>query len=361
MASISAALTIPRPPPPLSALRVTSVSASWLKRTQGLSFKLRCIPPPLEDSEKPLHEDSEIPPLLGISTYSLSAGLGTIGFLETSYLTYLKLTGSEAFCPVVGGSCSDVLNSDYSYVFGVPLTLVGMVAYGLVAVLALQQTGKNLLSGLNKNDVRTILLGTTTAMATASAYFLYVLSTKLAGASCLYCLFSAGLSFSLFFLTIKDFGLDEIRKALGLQLFISGLVVTALSTSYSSATSQFFGSGDITLEPYATEITQQSTPFAISLAKHLHAIGAKMYGAFWCSHCLEQKQMFGREAMEILDYIECFPGGAGKGKLMAMECRAVGIEGFPMWIINGKVLSGEQDLSALAEASGFVFEDSHPS
>jgi uncharacterized membrane protein len=38
--------------------------------------------------------------------------------LETGYLSYLKLTGSEAFCPVGGGGCGDVLDSDYSVVFG---------------------------------------------------------------------------------------------------------------------------------------------------------------------------------------------------------------------------------------------------
>lgn len=48
---------------------------------------------------------------------------------------------------------------------------------------------------------------------------------------------------------------------------------------------------DITLEPFETEITTKSSPRALALAKHLQLIGAKMYGAFWCSHCLEQKQV----------------------------------------------------------------------
>ena len=48
---------------------------------------------------------------------------------------------------------------------------------------------------------------------------------------------------------------------------------------------------DFLLEPYETEITTESSPFAIALARHLHSIGAKMYGAFWCSHCNEQKQV----------------------------------------------------------------------
>lgn len=49
--------------------------------------------------------------------------------------------------------------------------------------------------------------------------------------------------------------------------------------------------------------------------------------------------MFGREAAKILDYVECFPNGAGKGRKMAKECSAVGIEGFPTWVIKDKVCS----------------------
>lgn len=48
---------------------------------------------------------------------------------------------------------------------------------------------------------------------------------------------------------------------------------------------------DINLEYFTTEITTPSSPFAISLARHLQSTGAKMYGAFWCSHCQEQKQV----------------------------------------------------------------------
>ena len=34
----------------------------------------------------------------------------------------------------------------------------------------------------------------------------------------------------------------------------------------------------------------------IALAKHLSKTGAKMYGAFWCGHCANQKEVFGKEA-----------------------------------------------------------------
>lgn len=34
-----------------------------------------------------------------------------------------------------------------------------------------------------------------------------------------------------------------------------------------------------------------------------------MYGAFWCSHCFDQKQDFGKEAAADFPYVECYPDG----------------------------------------------------
>ncbi|XP_042457018.1 thiol-disulfide oxidoreductase LTO1-like isoform X2 [Zingiber officinale] len=353
MASTSAALVVFRLP-----LRRPAGRFSTRLQRSGMSgqVRFRAELSPQEEPEPPLK-----PSDLGVPTSTLRAGLGALGFLEAAYLTYVKFTGAEAFCPVGGGSCGGVLNSDYSFIFGLPLPLLGMLAYGSVALLSLQQSGKNLISGLGENDTRFILLVTTTSMATASAYFLYILSTKFAGTTCSYCLLSALLSFSLFFITLKDIGFEEVRNGIGLQLAIAGVVVVALTNTYSMADTQQPVLSDITLEPYETEITNQSTPLALSLAKHLRSIGAKMYGAFWCSHCNEQKQMFGSEATKVLDYVECFPNGAGKGRTMASECSSVGIQGFPTWVIKGKlslqILSGEQDLQTLAEASEFVADE----
>lgn len=47
--------------------------------------------------------------------------------------------------------------------------------------------------------------------------------------------------------------------------------------------------------PYGIATT--SSPANIELAKHLTAVNAKMYGAFWCVHCHEQKELFGQEAV----------------------------------------------------------------
>ncbi|KAI9109618.1 hypothetical protein K1719_019248 [Acacia pycnantha] len=316
-----------------------------------LLLSLKCSKNSESDSETSVPSPSSA----GDFANKLRAAIGGIGFLETAYLTYLKLTNSEAFCPIGGGTCSDVLNSDYALLFGVPLPLIGMAAYGLVAVAAIsiQLSLEDLPLGIKKSDARLVLLGCTTSMAAASAYFLYILSTKFSGSFCSYCLLSALLSFSLFFITVKDLGWHEMQKAMGLQLFVVSLVLITLNTSFAGSKSISSSLADVELPYYSPEITAPSSPFALSLAKHLHSIGAKMYGAFWCSHCLEQKEMFGREAVKLLEYEECFPGGYRTGTKMIKACTDAKIEGFPTWIINGQVVSGELELPELARVSGF--------
>ncbi|KAJ4913982.1 Thiol-disulfide oxidoreductase LTO1 [Raphanus sativus] len=310
--------------------------------------------PSLSSSSSSSSSTSEVS--INSSTYNWFTGLGGIGTLDTAYLTYLKLTGSDAFCPVGGGTCGDVLNSDYAVVFGVPLPVIGFAMYGLVTALSAQLGEDNLPFGISKTNGRFALFAITTTMASSSAYFLYILSTKLSGSSCLYCLVSAFLSFTLFFLTSKDVKLQKIQQVVGLQICLALIVVASLTASYSTAQPILSSSRDIELPYYSTEITTSSSPYAIALAKHLNSIGAKMYGAFWCSHCLEQKEMFGREAAKLLNYVECFPQGYKKGTKIFKACSDVGIEGFPTWMINGQVLGGEVELAELAEMSGFSLD-----
>ncbi|KAK4480000.1 hypothetical protein RD792_013057 [Penstemon davidsonii] len=364
-------------------LRLSCVSKSSKSSVESESDTASSSPPSFESSSPSIDDDRGTDP----AAYKWCAALGGVGFLETAYLSYLKFTDTDAFCPTGGASCTTILTSGYSYVFGFPLPLFGMLAYGLVTTIGLQLGAKKMAFGLDKTDGEMIIIGTTTSMAAASAYFLYILSTEFPEESCLYCLTSAVLSFSLFFITLKNLGFEKIIKMLGSQLCIASLVVLALSASYktvqpvssSQRTLLYAQANDQTLKveplsgtrlkwmseslaeneiPYvATEITKESSPLAISLARHLHSIGAKLYGAFWCSHCLDQKEMFGREAAKILDYVECFPNGVKQGTKMADACYDIKLEGFPTWEINGQVLSGEKQLSELAILSGMKPED----
>ncbi|KAH9295972.1 hypothetical protein KI387_039560, partial [Taxus chinensis] len=274
--------------------------------------------------------------------YGWGAGLAVLGLIETSYLTYMKVVGSDVYCPMEGGSCGDVLNSRYASVFGLPLSLVGMVGYGVVAFLGLQLSRRKALFGIDGDKTRWIFLGITSSMAAASAYFMYLLTVNLEGASCAYCVTSALLSLSLLLISLRDFSFREVQQIAGIQISTSALVIAVLSTAYGTSSSALAGIDDIDLPPVEPVVTAQSSPVAISLAKHLHSVGAKLYGAFWCSHCFEQKQMFGAEAAKILDYVECYPTGYRKGVKIAKACEVANIRGFPTWVVKGQVLSGEK-------------------
>lgn len=73
--------------------------------------------------------------------------------------------------------------------------------------------------------------------------------------------------------------------------------------------------------------------------------GAKMYGAWWCPHCKNQKDLFG-SAFEYVDYVECSPGTA---KTMSQTCKDAGVEGYPTWTFSdGTKASGEQSFESLS-------------
>jgi hypothetical protein len=85
------------------------------------------------------------------------------------------------------------------------------------------------------------------------------------------------------------------------------------------------------------------------LANHLRKIGAKMYGAYWCPHCSQQKELFGA-AFRSIDYVECDPGGANARPAL---CKDAKITGYPTWEIKGKLYPGTQSLEDLAKLSGY--------
>jgi glutaredoxin len=99
-------------------------------------------------------------------------------------------------------------------------------------------------------------------------------------------------------------------------------------------------------------ITTQSGEAEMQLAQHLADIDAKMFGAWWCPHCHDQKQLFGREAAKAIPYIECSEDGQNP---QVQLCRSTaGVEGFPTWEVNGEYLVGAQSLETLADASGYT-------
>jgi len=84
-------------------------------------------------------------------------------------------------------------------------------------------------------------------------------------------------------------------------------------------------------------------------AKCLKDKGALFYGAFWCSHCKDQKEMFG-SSVQYIPYVECSTPD-GKGQLQV--CTDAKIEGYPTWVFSdGSRKSGAIPLPQLAEKTG---------
>lgn len=89
---------------------------------------------------------------------------------------------------------------------------------------------------------------------------------------------------------------------------------------------------------------------AAALAQCLTEKGVKFYGASWCPHCKDQKELFGG-AVSQLPYVECAAGN-GQSEL----CTKAGVEGYPTWInAKGEKLTGVQSFEQLADFSGCPF------
>ena len=93
----------------------------------------------------------------------------------------------------------------------------------------------------------------------------------------------------------------------------------------------------------------QNTSYEAQLAQHLSESGAAMYGAYWCPHCADQKELF-EGAVDQVPYVECAADGENAQPQL---CQEKGIQGYPTWEINGELYPGTRPLEELAELSGF--------
>ena len=86
-----------------------------------------------------------------------------------------------------------------------------------------------------------------------------------------------------------------------------------------------------------------------SFAQCLSEKGVKMYGAYWCSHCQNQKDAFG-SGFKYVNYVECaLPGGNGQN----VVCSEAGIQSYPTWEFgDGSRQSGELSFERLSQMSG---------
>jgi thiol-disulfide isomerase/thioredoxin len=154
---------------------------------------------------------------------------------------------------------------------------------------------------------------------------------------------------------IASFGVATVL-ALGLFLSVDDGASSTASYSASSASSaNSINSGTLvaSTEPIIDmsqnippPITTKSSQEALSLANDLSTLNSRMFGAFWCSHCYDQKQSLGLQAMQSIPYVECDKDGYNNQRAL---CRERDVPGYPTWEIGGELFPGERSLDELRE------------
>ena len=279
------------------------------------------------------------------------AVLATVGLIDTGSIT-LKRWGllGDLICPMGADGCDKVLNSPWGTVAdGIPLSFVGVLAYGAVLLMALLP----LLPGLSENKAELSrrtwwgLFSVSLGMAVFSGVLLGLMVFKIQ-AFCFFCVLSGVLSLLLLILSVVGGGWDDPGQLIfrGILLALAVLLGGLIWASVVDPDRAELPTG----EGVAPLVTTESSPATLALAEHLTGTGAVMYSAYWCPHCHEQKELFGKEASDKLKVVECAADGQNN---QADLCRSKGLQGFPSWEINGSIESGVASLETLAERSGY--------
>tara|TARA_B100000212_G_scaffold134204_1_gene100883 strand:+ start:970 stop:1359 length:390 start_codon:yes stop_codon:yes gene_type:complete len=102
--------------------------------------------------------------------------------------------------------------------------------------------------------------------------------------------------------------------------------------------------------PRELKVTSESTKETIEFAKYLKDSGVIKYSAYWCPNCLNQSELFGKQAYKELNVVECANDGKNSQTQLCIDKK---IKGFPSWEINGKIILGVLTLEELSTLTGY--------
>ena len=305
-------------------------------------------------------------------------------------------------------TCQSVLTGPYSTIpyTNIPLATLGLVAYLTVVYLALspllslqsQSTTTTTESSNNKansidytddTDNRILLSAVTTTMGTFSIFLMTILFGVL-HTNCPYCIFSAACSIVLAQLAwiggcLPQQKQEQESKSKSNNTMSSSFAVgSSFTVATAAAILLYFSVGGSGLSSPLGDntdsntllasidssttvvsnnqqqsttktklfsppaITADSSTKAIQVGKTLQSLDAKMYGAYWCSHCYDQKQILGKQVFEknYVQYVECSKDGVDSQTKL---CKSKDVPGYPTWEIKGNLFPGQVDLDELQD------------
>jgi uncharacterized membrane protein/glutaredoxin len=247
----------------------------------------------------------------------------------TAYLSWAASSGSGVQGCGIDSGCDAVLSSKWATLLGAPTAAWGLLAYGTLGWLAFG----------GRAGWRWIATWTVSFVGVLFSVYLTTVSVTLLGATCPYCLTSLAIMTALFVVATIQRPAEmpgfAWRRLLVRAVPAAAVAIGLLHLNYVGVLGR----------PPAVE-----DPFTKALALHLSERGAKMYGASWCPHCIDQKEMFGASARR-LPYVECSTGP--QGSRQASACQAARIKQYPTWIIDGQRFEEVLTPTRLAELTAF--------
>jgi len=75
-------------------------------------------------------------------------------------------------------------------------------------------------------------------------------------------------------------------------------------------------------------VTSESTRESIKLAKYLKDYGVVKYSAYWCPNCLNQSELYGKQAFRDLNVVECARDGKNSRTQLCIDKK---IKALPTW------------------------------
>ncbi len=250
----------------------------------------------------------------------------TLGFLISLHLvqTHSNPAKEGEICDINGiVSCTVVNTSKYAQIFHVPVALLGAIWFIIAFLLAYN---------IHKKHLQTILFIWTIVGLISIIYF--IIAEIILQAICLYCT-SVHLIILILFIIMLLMYRKQPVKIPAKELFnlakpwlITILILALIPLLY------------LNLKPI---------PYYNDFAQCLTEKDVKFYGAFWCSHCARQKQLFG-DAITNINYIECsLPDRSGQTSI----CISKNITGYPTWeFADNTRLRGEQPIETLSKKTG---------
>lgn len=122
-----------------------------------------------------------------------------LGFLDSVYLTWVKVANRYALCGPIG-DCASVNSSQYSEIYGIPIALLGAAAYLVIILLLLVEAR----GGFWLDYGPGLVFGISLAGVLYSAYLTYI-EVAVLKAICPYCVVSAIILVLLLVLSMQRF------------------------------------------------------------------------------------------------------------------------------------------------------------